>query len=133
MEIKVYENQLKLRVLVYPFTGLNTLYVHVAGKKISDYICESLNSKYNIKCTYNMNIKNLSIKFISRYANLTCRYQLTQTRSRLESLIVKHIKNMSEEEQDNYNFLTCKHNLSLLYCSSLNRSLISCFEKMKKI
>ena len=27
----------------------------------------------------------------------------------IESKIVKHMKNMSEEEQDNYNLLVCKH------------------------
>ena len=42
---------------------------------------------------------------------MTFRYQLEQPRRILESKMVKHIKNMSEEEQDNYNFLVCKHKL----------------------
>ena len=46
---------------------------------------------------------------------MTCRYQLQQPRPTMESTMVKHIKYMSHEEQNNnYNFLTCKHNLSLL-------------------
>ena len=42
---------------------------------------------------------------------MTFRYQLEQPRRILESKMVKHIKNMTEEEQDNYNFLVCKHKL----------------------
>ena len=94
------------------------LYVHVAGKKICDIIRESLSSRYNIKCTQNMYIKNLSIKFVSRYGNMTYRYQLEQPRPMIESKMVKHIKHlkyMSHEEQiNNYNFLICKHGLGLL-------------------
>ena len=112
---EVYKNGHDLRALVYPFTGLDTLYVHVAGKKISDNIRENLTSIYNIKCTHNMHIKNLSVKFISRYGNMTYRYQLEQPRPMVESRMVKHMKYMSHEEQVNiYNFLTCKHKLSLL-------------------
>ena len=60
-------------------------------------------------------MKNLSIIFISRYGNMTYSYQLEQPRSILESKIVKHIKYVSHEEQvNNYNFLVCKHKLSLL-------------------
>ena len=115
VEIKVYKNQPNLRVLVYPFTGLDKLYVHVAGEKICEITQESLNSRYNIKCTHNMHIKNLSGKFISWYANMTCRYQLQQPRPMIESEMVKHLKYMSHEEQiNNYNFLTCKHKLSSL-------------------
>ena len=55
-----------------------------------------------------MKIRNLRIKFISRYDNMTFRYQLEQPRHILESKMVKHIKNMTEEEQDNYIFLDCK-------------------------
>ena len=61
-----------------------------------------------------MKIGNLRLKFISRYDNMTFRYQLEQPRRILVSQMVKHIKSMSEEERDNYNFLTCKHNLCLL-------------------
>ena len=31
--IEVYKNEHDLRALEYPFTGLDTLYVHVAGKR----------------------------------------------------------------------------------------------------
>ena len=45
---------------------------------------------------------------------MTYRYQLEQPRRIIESKMVKHIKIMSEGEQDNYNFLVCKHGLCLL-------------------
>ena len=62
-----------------------------------------------------MYIINLSIKLISRYDNMTYRYQLEQPRPMIESKMVKHTKYMSHEEQiNNYNFLTFKHELSLL-------------------
>ena len=78
-------------------------------------IRENLNSKYDINCTLDMRIRNLTKKFVSRYSNMTYRYQLQQPRSILETQMVKHIKYMSHEEQINiYNFLTCKHKLSLL-------------------
>ena len=42
---------------------------------------------------------------------MTYRYQLEQPRPMIESKMVKDIKNKSHEEQiNNYNFLTCKHN-----------------------
>ena len=88
---------------------VGALYVQIAGKMICKTICENLRSKYDINCTPNMKIRNLTIKFISRYNNMTHRYQLEQPRPMIESKMVKHIKNMSEEEQDNYNFLVCKH------------------------
>ena len=96
------------------FMKWGTLYVQIAGKMICKTICENLRSKYDINSTPDMKIRNLTIKFISRYSNMTYRYQLEQPRPMIESKVVKHIKNMSEEEQDNYNFLVCKHKLSLL-------------------
>ena len=58
---------------------------------------------------------NLSKKFISRYDNMTHRYQLEQPRPMIESKKVKYIKYKSHEEQIIiYNFLVCKHKLSLL-------------------
>ena len=45
---------------------------------------------------------------------MTCRYQLEQPRRILESKMIKHIKNMTEEEQDKNNFLVCKHGLCLI-------------------
>ena len=82
---------------------------------ICNNIRENLCSKYDINCTPNMKIRNLTIKFVSRYRNMTYRYQLQQPKPMIESKMVKHIKYMSHEEQiNNYNFLTCKHNLSLL-------------------
>ena len=88
---------------------VGALYVQIAGKMICKTICENLRSKYDINCTPDMKIRNLTIKFISRYNNMTYRYQLEQPRPLIESKMVKHIKNMSEEEQDDYNFLVCKH------------------------
>ena len=91
------------------FYKLGTLYVQIAGKIICKTNCENLRSKYDINCTPDMKIRNLTIKFISRYNSLTYRYQLEQPRPMIESKMVEYIKNMSEEEQDNYNFLVCKH------------------------
>ena len=97
------------------FLSVDKLYVHIAGKKICNIIRENLSSRCNIKCTHNMYIKNLLIKIISRYDKMTYRYQLEQPRPMIESKMLKHIKYMSHEEQiDNYNFLTCKHELGLL-------------------
>ena len=93
---------------------MGTLYIHVAGKMICNSIREILSSKYNINCTPDMKIKNLSIKFVLRYGNKTYRYYMQQPRPMIESKMVNHLKNMSEEEIDNYNFLTCKHKLSSL-------------------
>ena len=90
---------------------MGTIYVQIAGKMICKTICENLRSKYDITCIPDMKIRNLTIKFISRYSNMTNRYQLEQPSPMIESKIVKHIKNQSHEEQINiYNFLTCKHN-----------------------
>ena len=60
-----------------------------------------------------MKIRKLTLKFVSRYGNMTYRYQLQQPKPMIESKMVEHIKYMSEEEIDNYNFLACKHKLSL--------------------
>ena len=99
---------------IEPFKTLyqvGTLYVQIAGKMICKIICENLRSKYDNNCTPDMKIKNLTIKFVSRYRKLTYRYQLEQPRPMIESKMVKHIKNMSDEEQDKYNSLVCKHKL----------------------
>ena len=127
VETKVYKNELDLCVVLPPFLDVETLYVYVAGKMICNIILENLCSRYCIKCTHSMHIKNLSVKFISRYDNMTYRYQLQQPRPMIELKMVKHIEYMSHEEQINiYNFLTCKHDLSLLSSSSSKKSLISC-------
>ena len=123
VEIKVYKSQSDLRLLLLtfnePFKSKNikmgTLYVHIAGEMICNDIRENLSSKYDINCTPDMEIKNLTIKFVSRYINMTFRHQLQQPRPVLESKLVKHIKYIPYEEQsDKYNFLTCKHKLCLI-------------------
>ena len=116
VEIKVYKDQLELRVVLPLFLGwnVNTLYVHVAGKMICNNIRENLSSKYDINCTPDMKKRNLTIEFVSLYGNITYGYQLQQPRPMIVSKMVKHVKYMSEEEIDDYNFLTCKHKLSLL-------------------
>ena len=82
---------------------------------ICNDISENLSSKYDINCNPDMEIRNLTIKFVSRYRNMTFRHQLEQPRSMLETKMVKHIKYMSYEEQsDKYNFLTCKYKLCLI-------------------
>ena len=117
VEMKVYKDEFDLHAVLPPFLGwdVNTLYVHVAGKRICNNIRENLSSEYDINCTLDMKIRNLIIKIIvSRYGSMTYRYQLQQRRPMIESKMVIHIKYMSEGEIDNYNFLTCKHMLSLL-------------------
>ena len=114
VEIKVYKNESDLRVLLPTFLE-GTLYVHIAGELICKNIRENLSSKYDINCTPDMEIRNLTINFVSRYRNMTFRHQLQQPISMLETKMVKHIKYMSYEGQsDKYNFLTCKHKLCLL-------------------
>ena len=120
VETKIYKDEFDLHAVLPTFLEhfktlyeVGTLYVHVAGKMICNNICENLSSKYDINCTPDMKIKNLTMKFVSRYDNMTYRYYMQQPRSMIESKMVKHLKNMSEEEIDNYNFLTCKHMLSL--------------------
>ena len=71
---------------------MGTLYVHIAGEMICNDIRENLSSKYDINCTPDMEIRNLTIKFVSRYRNMTFRHQLQQPRSLLETKMVKHIK-----------------------------------------
>ena len=95
----------------YKDYDMGTLYIQIAGKKICKFIFENLRSKYDNNCTPDMKIRNLRIKFVSRYNNMTFRYQLEQPRRILESKMVKNIKNKTEEEQDKYNFLVCKHGI----------------------
>ena len=120
VKINVYKSSSDLNALLpffllqYKIYDVGTLYIQVAGKMICKTIFENLRSKYDINCTPDMKIRNLRIKFISRYNNMTFRYQLEQPRPILESKMVKHIENMTEEEQNKYNFLVCKHELSLL-------------------
>ena len=117
--IKIYKDEFDLHAVLptflEPFRTLydvGTLYVHVAGKMICNKICENLSSKYDINCTPDMKIKNLTKKFVSCYNNMTYRYYMQPPRPMIESKKVKHLKNMSEEDIDNYNFLTCKHKMS---------------------
>ena len=123
VEIKVNKNESDLCVLLptflEPFKTKNikmgTLYVHIAGEMICNDIRKNPSSKYDINCNPDMEIRNLTIKLVSRYRNMTFRHQLQQPRSMLETKMVKHIKYMSYEEQsDKYNFLTCKHKLCLI-------------------
>ena len=122
VEIIVYQNASDMHAVLPTFIELfktlyemGTLYVQIAGKMICKTICENLRSKYDINCTPDMKIRNLTIKFVSRYANMTYRYQLQQPRPMIESKMVKHMKYMSHEEQlNNYKFLICKHDLGLL-------------------
>ena len=115
VELKVYKNNSDMNLVLSTFNEEEKLYVHIAGEMICNGIRKNLCSKYNINCTPDMEIRNLTIKFVSRYRNMTFRHQLQQPRSMLETKMVKHIKYMSYEEQsDKYNFLTCKHKLCLI-------------------
>ena len=117
MELNVNKNASDMSAVLptffaeYKVYDVGTLYFQIAGKMICKTFSENLRSKYDINCTPDMKIRNLRLKFISRYDNMTFRYQLEQPRRILESKMVKHIKNMCEEEQGNYNFLVCKHKL----------------------
>ena len=119
VEIKVYKDEFDLHAVLLTFLDeykvydVGTRYVRVAGKKICKTNFENLRSKYDMNCTPDMKIRNLTIKFISRYNNMTYRCQLEQPRPFIESKMVKHIKSMSEEEQDDYIFSVYKHKLSL--------------------
>ena len=90
VEIKVYKDEFDLHALLPTFLELfkaydvATLYVHVAGKMICNNIHENLCSKYDTNCTLDMKIRNLTIKFVSRYRNMTYRYQLQQPRPMIE-------------------------------------------------
>ena len=111
VEIKVYKDEFdlhaKLPTFFEPFETLKvgTVYIQVAGKMICNNIHENLSSKYDINCTPDMKIKNLTIKFVSRFGTMTYRYYMQKPRPMIESKMVKHQKNMSEEEIDNYNHL----------------------------
>ena len=117
VKLNVYKSSSELHALLpiflhqYKNYDVGSLYIQVAGKMICETIFENLTSKYDINCNPDMKIRSLRIKFVSRYNNMSFRYQLEQPRRVLESKLIKHIKNMSEEEQDNYNFLVCKHGL----------------------
>ena len=95
----------------YKNYDVGSLYIQVGGKMI----CKNLRSKYDINCNPDMKFKNLRINFVSWYNNMSFRYQLEQPRRILESKLIKHIKDMTEEEQNKYNFLVCKHQLFNIY------------------
>ena len=115
VEIKVYRDDHELCVALHTFLRVDTLHVHVASKMICNIIRENVTSRFDINCTPDMKIKNLTIKFVSRYDNLTYRYQLQQPRPMIESKMVEHINYISEGEKFfTYNLLTYKHDLSLL-------------------
>ena len=108
VKIKVYKDEFDLHSVLptsrEPFKSLydvGTLYVHVAGKMICNNLRENLSSKYDINCTPDMKVRNLTKKFVSRYGNMTYRYQLQQPKPMTESKMVKHIKYMSHEVQIN--------------------------------
>ena len=115
VEIKVYKDQHDLCAVVHTLLGVNTVYVHVASEKICNIIRKNLSSRYDINCTPDMKTKNLTIKFVSRYGNMTYRYYMQQLRPMMESKMVKQRKYMSEEEKIvNYDLLTSKHKLNVL-------------------
>ena len=96
VEVKVYKDEFDLHAVLpaflEPFKTLydvGTLYVHVAGKMICNNIRGNLSSKYDINCTPDMKRRNLTIKFVSRYSNMTYRYYMQPSRSMVESKMVK--------------------------------------------
>ena len=103
IEINIYKKSSDLNKVLptflpeYKVYGMGTLYIQNAGKMICKTIFENVRFKYDIICTPDVKIRNLRIKFISRHDNMTFRYQLEQPRRILESKLIKHIKNISEE------------------------------------
>ena len=115
VEIKVYKNNSDMNLVLSTFNEEEKLYIDIAGEMICNDIRKYLSSKYDINCNPDMEIRNLTIKFVSRYRNMTFRHQLQQPRSLMETKMVKHIKYKPYEEQsDKYNFLICKHKLCLI-------------------
>ena len=96
LEIEVYRDEHNLCIVLHTFLGVDTLYVNVASKMVWNIIQENLCSRYDINCTPDMN-KNLSVKIVSRYDNMTYRYYMQQPRQMIETKMVKHVKNMWEE------------------------------------
>ena len=92
VELKVYKNNSDMNLVLSFFNEEEKLYIDIAGKMICNDIRENLSSKYDIICNPDMEIRNLTIKFVSRYLNMTFRHQLQQPRPVLESKFVKHIK-----------------------------------------
>ena len=82
VEIKVFINEFDLHAVLPTFLDVHqlyeigTIYVHVAGKVICKTIRENLSSKYDNDCIPDMKIRNLTITIVSRYRNMTFRYQL---------------------------------------------------------
>ena len=102
-------------IVLHTFLGVDALYVHLASNMICNTNRENLCSRCDIKCTPDMKIKNLTIKFGSRYDNMTYRDYMQQPRPMIESKMVKHIKYMSEGEKFFiYNLLSYTLDLSLL-------------------
>ena len=104
VEIKAYKDEFDLHAILLTFREhsktlkVGTVYVDVAGKMMCNNIRENLGSKYDINCTPDMKRRNLRIKFISYYGNMTDRYFMQQPRPMIESKMVKHIKYKSHEE-----------------------------------
>ena len=113
--MKVYKDEHDLCIVLHTFLGVDTLYFNVAGNMIFNIIRENLSSGYDINCTPDMKIRNLTKKFVSRFDKLTYIYYMQQPRPMIESKMIKHIKYMSEEEKVFiYNLLSDKHKLSLI-------------------
>ena len=113
-EIEVYKDEHDLCVVLHTFLGVDKFYVLVASKMICNIIREKLNSRYDINCTPDMKIKNLTIKFVSVFDNMTYRHYMQQPRQMIETKMVEDVKNMSEKEKIfAYNLLTYKHKFNV--------------------
>ena len=99
VEVKLYKIENDLCELLEFFNDEDFFYVHVAGKMICNIIRENLSSRHDISFTPDIKTKNLRIKFVWLYDNMTYRYYMQQSRPMVESKMVKHVKNMSEEEK----------------------------------
>ena len=75
-------------VVLHTFHGADTFYVHVASKVLCNIIRKNLRSRYDNNCTPDMK-KILTIKFVSRYGNMTYSFCMQQPRQMIETKVVK--------------------------------------------
>ena len=86
-------------------------YQFCVSEQISDYIDHRAMLK-QIELVPSSIINNLTITIFSYYNSMTLRHHLQQPRRILESKIIKHKKDASEEDKTNkYRFLSTEHNL----------------------
>ena len=88
-------------------------YRYCNGKKIRDYIFHRA-SLSDIILYSSTIISDVTITFFSIYKTMTAKHRFQQPRRVLESKLLKHIKNASDDDKETiYKFLTPEHGLVL--------------------